>query len=96
MGIRSLEEARAYLAHPILGVRLAACSSIVVDASDRSSLRDILGSPDDLKICSSMTLLAIVTNGETSVYRRALDRWCDGHQDWRTLERLHALDEMGR
>ena len=55
--ISSLEEARAYLAHPILGPRLRACARLVA-AIDGRSLAEIFGDPDDRKFRSSMTLFA--------------------------------------
>lgn len=86
-GIGSLDEARAYLAHPVLGPRLEACARAVVDASARS-LHEIFGSPDDMKFCSSMTLFAIAADDDGSVYRQALDRFCQGRMDEQTLARL--------
>jgi len=55
--IDSLEEARAYLAHPILGARLLECAALVASVNGRSA-NEILGSPDDVKLRSSMTLFA--------------------------------------
>ncbi len=57
--ISSLDEAVAYLAHPILGPRLRECAAIVAGIADRS-IEDIFGHPDDLKFRSSMTLFASV------------------------------------
>ncbi|HYZ16825.1 MAG TPA: DUF1810 domain-containing protein [Candidatus Acidoferrum sp.] len=88
-GIASLDEARAYLAHPILGPRLAECAEIVAEADAKSSLRDMLGTPDDLKFCSSMTLFSIAANDEPNVFKRALVRWCAG-PDERTLMLLNG------
>lgn len=86
--IRSLEEARAYLAHPVLGARLRECSEAVAGAKDRSAT-SIFASPDDLKFRSCMTLFERVA-GEDTVYSRALDSLCDGEKDARTLELLSA------
>ncbi len=81
-GLTSLDEAQAYLDHPVLGARLIECTQIVVDAK-AGSLNAIFGSPDDIKFCSSMTVFDIAApNG---VFGRALDRWCDGRRDERTL-----------
>src|ERR1700677_1361041 len=55
--IASLDEARAYLRHPILGPRLEECTRLVVAVSGRTAT-EILGSPDDMKFCSSMSLFA--------------------------------------
>ena len=57
-GIASLHEARAYLAHPILGPRLELCTRTVL-ALETGSLNEIFGSPDDVKFQSSMTLFAV-------------------------------------
>ena len=64
-GIGSLEEARAYLRHPILGSRLAECTEAVLAADE--PLRDVFGSPDDMKFRSSMTLFSIA-DGAGSIY----------------------------
>jgi uncharacterized protein (DUF1810 family) len=89
-GISSLAEARAYLSHPVLGPRLTLCTEAVLAIEGRS-LHEIFGSPDDLKFCSSMTLFSRADGGEESVFRRALDRFCTGRMDERTL----ALLERG-
>ncbi len=53
--IRDLEEARAYLAHPLLGPRLVEISAVLLSLQGPTA-HEIFGSPDDLKLCSSMTL----------------------------------------
>jgi uncharacterized protein (DUF1810 family) len=83
-GIGSLEEARAYLAHPVLGPRLDQCTRIVLE-SEGPSLHAIFGSPDDLKFRSSMTLFSLAADDPDDVFRYALDRWCDGQPDEQTL-----------
>lgn len=83
-GIASLDEARAYLADPLLGSRLDLCTTTVIGAA-APSLHAIFGSPDDVKFRSSMTLFALAAPEEGSVFRQALDRWCDGRMDERTL-----------
>jgi uncharacterized protein (DUF1810 family) len=86
-GIGSLDEARAYLAHPVLGPRLEECTRAVLEAGARS-LHEIFGSPDDMKFCSSMTLFAIAAGDGGSVCQQALDRWCGGQFDRQTLTLL--------
>ena len=81
--IKSLDEARKYLHHPILGARLRECTESVLGVQDRS-LHQIFGSPDDLKFCSSMTLFEYVSL-DLSLYSEALDRYCEGNPDERTL-----------
>ena len=76
-GISSLDEARAYLAHPTLGPRLNLCTEAVLEIRN-STLNAIFGSPDDLKFCSSMNLFSYAVGEPQSVFRQALDRYCDG------------------
>jgi uncharacterized protein (DUF1810 family) len=83
--IGSLAEARAYLQHPLLGGRLRACVEALLDQTGRSA-HDIMGSPDDLKLRSSLTLFAEAAPDEP-LFHRALAQYFDG-PDPRTLERL--------
>lgn len=85
-GIGSLDEARAYLAHPMLGSRLRLCTEAVL-AMESASLNAIFDSPDDLKFCSSMTLFAVAAD-QPELFRLALDRFCEGRLDQRTLALL--------
>ena len=85
-GIRSEDEARAYLAHPVLGPRLTECAEAVL-AIDNRSAHDIFGSPDDLKLKSSATLFAHVSP-PGSVFERILDRYYSSERDPRTLALL--------
>lgn len=84
--ITSLDEARAYVAHPVLGPRLMACAALVV-AVEGAPIGAILGAPDDLKFRSCMTLFAQADPGER-IFQRALDKYFDGEPDRATLERL--------
>ena len=88
-GISSIDEARAYLAHPVLGPRLDLCTGIVL-ASESPSLHAIFGSPDDLKFRSCMTLFSLAADGPDNPFRRALDRWCGGQPDEQTLALIDA------
>lgn len=90
-GIASLDEGRAYLAHPVLGPRLELCTSTVLEA-DALSLHAIFGSPDDLKFCSCMTLFSLATVRQHNQFREALDRWCGGRPDELTLTLLQGGD----
>ena len=85
-GIDSLDEARAYHAHPLLGPRLMRCTGIVLECPART-LNDIFDSPDDLKFRSCMTLFEAV-EPEQHVFRAALERWCTGERDPQTLKLL--------
>ncbi|HTN48932.1 MAG TPA: DUF1810 domain-containing protein [Burkholderiaceae bacterium] len=82
--IGGLDEARAFLAHPVLGPRLRACCSALLGLQGRSA-QEILGSPDDLKLQSSATLFGLVAEPD-SVFRRVIDRYYGGRRDERTLE----------
>ena len=84
--IRSLDEARAYLAQPVLGDRLHACAALMARPGQRSA-RDILGSPDDLKLRSSMTLFALASDDD-AVFEAVLDQHFEGRHDQRTLDIL--------
>jgi uncharacterized protein (DUF1810 family) len=86
-GITSLHEARAYLAHPLLGPRLDLCTRTVTDI-ENGSLHEIFGSPDDMKFQSSMTLFALAAADPVSPFYKALDRWCSGTLDAQTLRLL--------
>ena len=84
-GISSLEEARAYLAHPLLGPRLRECTQVLLVHAGRSA-ETILGGIDAVKLCSSMTLFALA-GGPGEPFRRCLDAFCRG-EDENTLRLL--------
>lgn len=86
--IRSTEEARAYLDHPVLGPRLLECAEAALSIEGRSA-HDIFGSPDDMKLRSCATLFAAVTPAD-SPFARLLDRFYDGERDARTLQLLET------
>jgi uncharacterized protein (DUF1810 family) len=87
-GITSLAEAQSYLQHPLLGERLIECSRIVTLIEGRS-LRDIFGSPDDMKFKSSMTLFAHAAP-ENSIFIEAINTICGGRFDSLTLDQLQS------
>jgi uncharacterized protein (DUF1810 family) len=84
--ISSKEEAEAYLRHPILGPRLRNCTRLV-NLTERRSLEQIFGYPDDLKFRSCMTLFAHATV-DNQVFMDALRQYYGGKFDPLTLERL--------
>jgi uncharacterized protein (DUF1810 family) len=86
-GITSLPEAVAYWQNPLLGSRLGECSELVL-AVDGRSAHEILGSPDDLKLCSSMTLFEQAAPTQPA-FNRVLDRYFEGRRDDRTLALLN-------
>lgn len=87
--IASLDEARAYLAHPVLGARLRECASLVAQAQGRS-VEDIFGCPDDMKFRSSMTLFSCAAPGE-DVFTECLRKYFGGVADELTLARLGQI-----
>jgi uncharacterized protein (DUF1810 family) len=84
--IHSADEAAAYLAHPVLGPRLRACTQLV-EAIDGKAIHEIFDHPDNLKFQSSMTLFADVAPDE-GVFQACLDKYFDGQGDPATLGRL--------
>ena len=86
-GIGDLQEARAYLAHAVLGPRLEEATRAVLD-SPADSLSALFGDPDDMKFRSSMTLFHSAAAKPDDVYWQALERWCGGTQDEATLSLL--------
>ena len=84
--IASLAETQAYLAHPVLGPRLIECTELVNQAEGQSILQ-ILGTPDDLKFHSSMTLFAAAAP-EPMLFEAALQKYYAGRHDQRTAALL--------
>lgn len=84
--IASLDEARAYLAHPVLGARLRECGAALLAVEGRTA-NQILGEIDAIKLRSSMTLFHRVASDET-VFQDVLDRYFGGVADPATDERL--------
>jgi uncharacterized protein (DUF1810 family) len=84
--IKSLEEARAYLAHPLLGARLSACSEALLALAGRSAA-EVFGYPDDMKLKSSATLFAWVAPAG-SPFERLLEKYFSGDRDSKTLRLL--------
>lgn len=84
--IENLEEARAYLAHPVLGERLRECTCIMA-AIDGKTADDIFGFPDNRKFHSSLTLFSIAAGG-ASIFEQCLLKYFGGNQDLLTLEKL--------
>jgi uncharacterized protein (DUF1810 family) len=82
--IKSLEEARDYLAHPILGTRLIECCEALL-AVQAKSATEIMGRPDDMKLQSSMTLFAMLERSD-STFVRILEKYFQGQKDAKTIE----------
>ncbi len=90
--IASRAEAQAYLAHPMLAVRLSQCAEAMLSVREKTA-HQILGSPDDLKLKSSMTLFAACA-AEGSVFHRVLDHYYGGQRDEKTLALLSESDRQ--
>ena len=88
--IKSIEEAQAYLSHPVLGERLRECVNALL-AIDGRSASAIFGYPDDLKLRSCATLFAALPNAE-SIFTELLTKYFDGAPDQRTLDLLRLAD----
>jgi uncharacterized protein (DUF1810 family) len=84
--VKGLDEARAYLAHPVLGPRLLECAEAALRVEGRSAT-EVFGSPDDLKLRSCATLFACVSP-PGSVFHRLLDKYYGGEPDQKTLRLL--------
>ena len=81
--IENLEEAKAYLADPVLRERLLEISNALL-ALDSCDPSEVMGYPDDLKLRSSMTLFSLA-EPECTVFRDVLDKFYDGQEDSRTI-----------
>lgn len=87
-GLAGLEEASAYLAHPVLGARLVELTKTLLQLP-RHDAHALLGSPDDQKLHSAMTLFAQVP-GADPVFRQVLQAYFKSQEDKRTLELLQV------
>ncbi len=85
-GIGSIDEARAYLAHQVLGPRLRECARLVA-AIDGRSAEDVFGWPDDLKLRSSMTLFSHAA-ADNDDFVAVLEKFYGGEEDPATVARL--------
>jgi len=92
--IRSLDEARAYLAHPVLGPRLRECAEAALSVRGRTA-EEIFGWPDHMKLRSSMTLFALAAE-EGSPFARVLEAYFAGEKDDATVSRLSDAARAGR
>jgi uncharacterized protein (DUF1810 family) len=85
--IKSKAEAESYLGHPVLGRRLTQCAEALLTVEGKSA-SEIMGYPDDLKLRSSMTLFATVS--DDAVFQRVLDKYYEGAMDEKTIELLDS------
>ena len=84
--IGSLDEAKAYLQHPVLGARLRECTQLVLNVEGRNA-EEIFGYPDNLKFRSCMTLFMTATT-DNQIFKDALHKYFDGQPDQSTLDIL--------
>jgi uncharacterized protein (DUF1810 family) len=84
--IKTIEEAKAYLAHPVLGARLVECAEAAAGVDGRSA-KEIFGSTDEKKLKSCATLFACVSPAG-SVFHRLLDKYFQGESDRKTVRLL--------
>lgn len=89
--IKSLDEAKAFLAHPLLGPRLVECVEAALAVEGRTAY-EIFGPPDDVKLRSCATLFACVSPAE-SPFERLLDKYFQGKRDEKTLQLLEMKRE---
>jgi uncharacterized protein (DUF1810 family) len=89
--IRDLDQARRYLAHPLLGSRLRRDVRLMTSHTGKLAL-DILGSPDDLKFRSCLTLFAEAASDDSdqALFKQALDQFYNAQSDYRTTELLRS------
>ena len=87
--INSRKEAQDYLGHPLLGSRLRECAEALLSVQGKTA-NEIMGFPDDLKLKSSMTLFAALSNADP-MFRQVLERYYQGEQDEKTLQILATI-----
>ena len=90
-GLANLAHAQAYLQHPVLGTRLRECTELLLAHPDTSAL-EIFGTPDNLKLHSSMTLFALAAE-PGSVFEQLLQQFFAGQHDEKTLQILAQLNQ---
>jgi uncharacterized protein (DUF1810 family) len=86
--IKSVDEAKAYLSHPILGPRLLECVRALLDLHGRTA-RQIFDVPDDLKLRSCVTLFSIASPPD-NVFERILEKYFAGERDVKTLQLINV------
>ena len=88
-GMSGLEEAKAYIEHPVLGKRLREITAVLLTLDTDDAL-SVMGSPDNRKLLSCMTLFAHAAE-DNEVFLKVLEKYFGGRQDGRTLEHLESV-----
>jgi len=86
--IKSIEEGRAYLEHPVLGKRLIEACEILLSLKD-ASMDEVMGFPDDLKLLSSMTLFEFIS-GSHSIFTKMIEVYFDNERDENSIKIIKA------
>lgn len=86
--IKDLDEAKRYLSHPILGERLRSISKELLALNENNANR-VFGSPDDLKLKSSMTLFAAIELSPENIFKKVLEKFFNGQADDNTLNLIN-------
>ena len=88
-----LEHAKAYLGHDVLGARLRECAELLLLHPDKSAL-EIFGSPDNLKLHSSLTLFTLASSNKKCVFDELLDQYFEGSYDINSIRLLKQIDDQ--
>ena len=89
-GIENLEEAKLYLGHPVLGMRIKEISEELLSLETNDPYK-VMGGIDGLKLCSSMTLFAVI-EGYDSIFGKVIDKYYNGNKDMNTIRILYIRD----
>ena len=89
--IKSLEEGRVYLEHPVLGPRLVEACEILLSLKD-ASMDEVMGFPDDLKLLSSMTLFEYIS-GSNSIFTKIIEVYFDDERDKGSLKLIKSINQ---
>ena len=90
--IKSIAEAKEYLEHPLLGLRLIECVNVILNFEGRSAYK-IFGHPDDRKLKSCLTLFAYISPAE-SIFEKSLDKYFQGEYDKKTLDIIDGSEDI--
>ena len=91
--IESLEQAKEYLQHDVLGARLRECAELLLLHPDKSAL-EIFGSIDTLKLHSSLTLFTLASSNKKCVFNELLDQYFEGSYDINSIRMLKQINDQ--